>query len=66
LNDQVKKNEKRRALTTNRGRSNLFIIMVETRKGRELLGISRHKWKHNIKMDFRRTGWNVTDGIGLA
>lgn len=26
----------------------------------------RHRWKDNIKMDLKETGWDIVDGIHLA
>jgi hypothetical protein len=35
-------------------------------KGKRPLGRPRLKWKDNIKMDIRETGWGTMDWIDLA
>jgi hypothetical protein len=35
-------------------------------KGKKPLGIPRRRWKDNIKMDIRETGWCGKDWVDLA
>jgi hypothetical protein len=41
-------------------------ILVGKPKGRRPLGIPRHRWEDNIKMDFREIAWGGMDWIDLA
>jgi len=43
-----------------------YRVLVEKSQGMRHLGISRHRWKGNIKMDLKETGWVVTGWIYLA
>jgi hypothetical protein len=40
--------------------------MVGKPEGKKLLGRSRRKWVHNIKMDLREIEWGDVDWIDLA
>jgi hypothetical protein len=42
-----------------------YRILVARPEGRRPLGIPRHKWEHNIKMDLQEVGWGM-DWIELA
>jgi hypothetical protein len=34
-------------------------------EGKRLLGVPRHRWEDNIKMDLREIGWGGVDWIHL-
>jgi len=36
---------------------NSYTIFVGKAEGKRLLGISRHRWQDNIRMDLRGKGW---------
>jgi hypothetical protein len=38
---------------------NTYRVLVGKPEGKRLLGGSRRKWKDNIKMDLRETGWGL-------
>jgi hypothetical protein len=41
-------------------------ILMEKPETKRPLGISRHRWVNNIKMDVREIGWGDVDWIDLA
>jgi predicted small integral membrane protein len=43
-----------------------FRLLVGKPEGKRLLGIPRHKWVDNIRMDLLAVGWGDIDWIGLA
>jgi hypothetical protein len=45
---------------------NVERILVGRLKGKRSLGKHRHRWKDNIKMDRRDTGWAGVDWIDLT
>jgi hypothetical protein len=45
---------------------NAYKILVGKPDGKRPLGRLRRRWKDNIRMDFKRTGWRVVDWIQLA
>jgi hypothetical protein len=45
---------------------NTYRILVAKPEGKRPLGIPRHRWEDNIKMDLRETGWGVMDWIDLT
>jgi hypothetical protein len=45
---------------------NAFKILVGKPEGKRPVGIPRHRWEDNIKMDFREIGWGGMDWIYLA
>jgi hypothetical protein len=40
---------------------NAYRILVEQPEGKRPLGIPRHRWGDNIKMDLREIGWDRLD-----
>jgi hypothetical protein len=44
----------------------VYRVLVGRPKGKRPLGIARHRWKDNIKMDLRRIGVNGVNWIQLA
>jgi hypothetical protein len=44
----------------------MCIILVGKPEGKELLGRPRSKWKDNIKIHLRQTGWEGVDWVSLA
>jgi hypothetical protein len=45
---------------------NAYRILVGKSEGNRPLGIPRHRWVDNIKMDLRDIGWDHMDWIDLA
>jgi hypothetical protein len=45
---------------------NAYNILVRKPQGKRPLGIPRHKWEENIRMDLRAVRWEVVDWIHLA
>jgi len=45
---------------------NGYSVLVGTSKGKRPLGLSRHIWEDNIKMDLKRIGCKFMDWIHLA
>jgi hypothetical protein len=45
---------------------NVYRSLVGTPEGKRPLGIPRHRWIDNIKMDLLEIGLSVVDWIGLA
>jgi hypothetical protein len=45
---------------------NAYRILVGKPGGKRPLGIPRHRWEDNIRMDLRETGWGGMDWIDLA
>jgi hypothetical protein len=45
---------------------NVWRLLVGTPEGKRPLGIPRHRWINNIKMDLLEIGVSVVDWIGLA
>jgi hypothetical protein len=41
-------------------------ILVGNPEGKRPLGIPRHRWVDNIKMNFREVGWDCMNWIDLA
>jgi hypothetical protein len=52
--------------STNGEKRNAYRILVVTPEGKRPLGITRRRWKDNIKMDLREIGWGDMDWIDLA
>jgi hypothetical protein len=50
-NDQLKDDEMARACSTNGDKQNSYRILVGKLEGKRPLGIPRHRWVYNIKMD---------------
>jgi hypothetical protein len=46
-------------------RRGVYRVLVGRPKGERLLGRPRHRWKDNIKMDFREIGINGANWIQL-
>jgi hypothetical protein len=55
-----------RACSTYGGEENAYRILVGKPEGKSPLGIPRHRWEDNIKMDLGEIGWGVVDWIDLA
>jgi hypothetical protein len=34
-----------------------YKILVRKPEGKRILGKPRHRWKYNIKLDLKKTGW---------
>jgi hypothetical protein len=66
INDQVKKDEMRRACSTNGEKKNVYGILVVNPEGKRPLGRPRRRWTDNIKVDLREIGWNGMDWSDLA
>jgi len=47
-------------------RKSAYRVLVRRSEGRRPLGISRHRWKYNIKMDIQYVRWGSMDWIALA
>jgi hypothetical protein len=45
---------------------NTYRLLVGKPEGKRPLGIPRHRWVDNIKMDIGESGWGGVDWIGLA
>jgi hypothetical protein len=45
---------------------NAYRLLVGKPEGKRPLGIPRHRWGDNIRMDLGEVGWSVVDWIGLA
>jgi hypothetical protein len=45
---------------------NAYTLLVEKPEGKRPLGIPRHRWVDNIRMDFREVLWGGADWIGLS
>jgi hypothetical protein len=47
---------------------NIFvnIVLVGKREGKRLLGIARHRWEDNIKMDLQEVGGGREEWMELA
>jgi len=43
-----------------------YIVLVGTSEGRRSLGLSRHIWEDNIKMDLKGIGCKFMDWIHVA
>jgi hypothetical protein len=43
-----------------------YKVFMGKPKGKRPLGIPRHRWEHNSKIDLRGIGWGVMDWIDLA
>jgi hypothetical protein len=43
-----------------------YKILVGKPEGKIPLGRTRRRWKYNIKMDLRKTGWEDVNGTHLA
>jgi hypothetical protein len=55
-----------RACSTNGEKWNAYRILMGMPEGKRPLGIPRHRWVDNIKMDLREIGWDGVDWIDLA
>jgi 3-oxoacyl-ACP reductase-like protein len=44
----------------------MYKILVEKSEGKRPMGIPRHRWEVNIKMDLQEVGCGEMDWIGLA
>jgi hypothetical protein len=44
---------------------NAYKILFEKPKGKRPLGSSRRRWVDNIRINLKRTGWEVVDWIHL-
>jgi hypothetical protein len=55
-----------RECSTNWEKRNAYRILVGKPEGKRQLGIPRHRWVSNIKMDLREIGWDSMDWIDLA
>jgi hypothetical protein len=42
---------------------NVHNTLVRKSEGKKQLGRPRRRWKYNIRMDVRRTGWKLIDWI---
>jgi hypothetical protein len=49
-----------------REKRNAYRLLVGKPEGKILLGIPRHRWMDNIKIDILETGWGNVDWIGPA
>jgi hypothetical protein len=45
---------------------NVYSILVGKSEGEGSLGIPRHRWKDNVRMDLKEVGWEGVDWIHLA
>jgi hypothetical protein len=45
---------------------NAYKIVIRKLEGKKPLRIPRHRWKNNIRMDFREIGWEGVDWMHLA
>jgi hypothetical protein len=45
---------------------NAYRILVGNPEGKRPLGIPRHRWEGNIRVDLREIGWGGVDWICLA
>jgi hypothetical protein len=45
---------------------NAYKILVGNLEGKTPLGRLRHRWKDNIRMDRRETGWDILDWMYMA
>jgi hypothetical protein len=52
MGDQIKKNERGRACSTNGERKGAYRALMGKPEGRRPLGRPRRRWEDNIKMDF--------------
>jgi hypothetical protein len=43
-------------------RRGIYIVLVENREGKRLLGRPRRRWEDNIKMDFGEVGCGIWGG----
>jgi hypothetical protein len=46
-------------------RRRAYRVLVRRSKGKRLLGRTKRRWKHIIKMDIQEVGWGI-DAIDLA
>jgi hypothetical protein len=55
-----------RYVARTRKRRGVYRFMMGNPDGKRLLGISRHRWEENIKMDLQEVGCEGVDWIELA
>jgi hypothetical protein len=55
-----------RVCSTNGEKGNVYRILVGKPEGKRPLGRKRGRWMYNIKIDFRKRGWDVMDWIDLV
>jgi hypothetical protein len=48
------------------GKRNAYSLLVGKPEGNRQLGVPRHRWVDNIKMDLEEAGWDGVNLIGLA
>jgi len=44
-------------------RRRAYRVLLGRPDGKRPLGMPRHRWEHNIKIDLREMGWRVAEGI---
>jgi hypothetical protein len=49
-----------------REKRNAYRVLVGKPEGKRPLGIPRHRWVDNIRMDLGEVGWDDVDWIGVA
>jgi hypothetical protein len=54
-----------RAYSTQGEKMNAYRILVGKPEEKILLGILKHRWEDNIKIDFKGIRWDGMDGINL-
>jgi hypothetical protein len=42
---------------------NVYKVLVGEPKGKRALGISRHRWEDEIRMDLKECGWGMWTGF---
>jgi len=45
------------------GRRDVYRVLVGKPEGKRPLGIHRHRWEHNIKMDLQEVRWGSWTGL---
>jgi hypothetical protein len=63
---EVKEDEMGRSCSMHGEKKEAYRILVGTTGGKRPLGRPRCKWKDNIKMNLRETGWGNVDWTDLA
>jgi hypothetical protein len=62
----MEKNEMNSACSAYGGRRGIYRVLVGKPEGKRPLGIPRHRWEYDIKMDLKEVGCGGMEWIELA